>query len=272
MKETMEYLMLRDSVKEVGILQPILVRQRNEVVLGGHRFEIACDLRLETIPCLIRELDDSEVLRLQIVENSNRIETRPQDYYRRLQRIIHRQEMTVEELAFSVHKHPDWVRKLLRLNYLSPKAKNELDKGNLSCILGIELANLPIDRQDQLLSLHSEYPGTEYLELLRREVRDFRGGRKQGRVQQKVGLGPTFRQFRKVKDEYLNPTEKATVLTRRDAKTASQGWDAAFEWILSSDEQTMAERVARKERGDALEAKRSNLRDLELSRRKANEQ
>ena len=270
-KETVEYLMLRDSIKDVGILQPLLVRPENEVVLGSHRLEIATDLHLETVPCIIRSLSDAQVRQLQVIENSNRIETRPVEYYRRLQKMVHCQEMTVEELASLIHKHPDWVRKLLRLNYLCPEAKKLLDNGKLSCILGIELANLPIDRQGQLLSLHSEYPATEYLELLRAEARNIRAGRKHGRVQQKVGLGPTFRQFRKVKDEYLTPTEKAVVLTRRNASTASDGWDACIEWILSCDERTMAEREARRERAERLNTERSVLRDLELSRRKTNE-
>lgn len=273
-KETMKYMMLRDSIRDVGVLMPILVRPAGdcfEVVAGNHRFECSLDLRLEAIPCIVRDMTDAQVDDLQVIEESNRIETSPIDYYRRLQKIIHRGSKTVEELAGSIHKHPDWVRKHLRLNYLSPNAKKRLDKGELSVIIGVELAHLPIDRQDQLLSLHSEYPATEYLELLRSEVRDFRGGRKQERVQQKSGLGPSCRQWRQILDEYLNPTVKATFLTRRNAKTASEGWDACLQWVASDDPETVAEKEARKERENRLNAKRTELRNLELSRRKMNE-
>jgi ParB/RepB/Spo0J family partition protein len=269
-KETMEYLMLRDSIRDVGIIQPLLVRPAGdvyEVVAGNHRFEVAMDLRLPEIPCLVREMTDFQVLTFQVIENSNRIESRPVDYVRRLQKIVHNREMTVEQLAFTIHRHPDWVRKLLSLNYLSPNAKKALDKGEISCTLGIEMAKLPLARQDQLLGLTSEYTARDFLELLRGEVRDFRGQRRTDRISDRATDMRGFRRFREVKHEHVNKIEKATVLTRCGAKTASEGWDAAFDWILSVDEHTLAERVARRERGQRLEAKRNELRNLEQSRR-----
>ena len=270
-KETLDYMMLRDSIRDVGILMPLLVRPADggyEVVAGSHRFEIACDLRIDPVPCNVRELTDAQVDVVQVIENANNVETTPVEYSRRLQKIIHHGEMDVNELAFVIHRHPDWVRKLLSLNHLCVSAKNLLDKGELSCKLGIELAKLPVDRQEALLGLNSSYPANEYLELLRQEVRTFRDNKKSNRVQQKAGIKPSFRNFRKVLNEYLEPTEKASVLTREEATTASEGWDACLAWILSSDPETLEKKLRAKETSEAAQLRRELSRNLEMKRRR----
>lgn len=270
----MKYMMLRDSIQDVGILIPLLVRYVDplyEVVGGNHRLEIAHDLRIDILPCNICDIPDSELLRIQFIESANQIEHDPVDYFRGLQKLVHSGDYSVEEVARKIHVHPDWVRKLLSLNYLCPNAKKLLDKRILSCKLGIELARLPVDRQEILLSLHSGYPAADYLELLRDEVRNFRYGRKLDRAKTKAGIKPSFRQFRKVLNEYLTPTEKASVLLRAEASNASQGWDACIAFVLMSDAAEMEKKLRRQELSDANTMKKTLLRNLELNRRKENE-
>lgn len=262
-------MMLRDSIRKSGVLSSLMVRPQEEwyeVVLGSHRYEVALDLGLESLPCQVRDLDDDEVYTMQVEENEVRIETLPSEYARRMQTILNRGEQTLNELAASVSRHPDTVKKWLSFNYLSPKCKMALDSGLLSCILGVELAKLPVMQQDELLSLHSQFPTMEYLELLRQSVREHRGAARQERGASKAGTHPTFRQFRKVRDEYVTPQEAATVLTRSDAKTALDGWNAALQWVLSMDERTVQERVARHERKIALNEKRFQSLNFERKR------
>jgi len=270
-KETMEYIMFRDSIRKDGILHNLVVRQVGdmyEVIIGNHRFSIAQDLRYESLPCKVIEADDDEARRLQVVENATRVETSPSEYARRLQKMLHTSGMTIPEIAASICRHPDTVKKWLNLNFLSIKCKKALDSGQINGILAIELSKLPLVKQDELLSLHSEFASNgEYLEILRESVRNHRGQARIERGKTKSGTQPTFRQFRKVKDEYLNPTEAATVLSRKDAKTALDGWNAAVEWILSMDESTVRERVARHERKITLEKKRTESLNLELKER-----
>jgi len=268
-KETVDYYMLRDSIRDMGIIQPLLVRERDgrfEVVCGNNRYECATDLKLMEVPCVIREMTDREVLRVQVVENSNRILTNPIDYVRRLQKIINAGEMTVEELATHIHRHPDWVRRLLSLNCLSEKCKQSLDKNEISTTLGIELAKLPLHYQDELLKLSAELPASESLEMVRACVRDLRTGKRQSR---EVEIGPILRKYRSIHNEYLTLTEAATMLMREGAVTALDGWIAHNKWVLCMDERTMAERVARRKRAENLEAKRTELRNLEMKERKS---
>ena len=215
-------------------------------------------------------MSDKEVDRFQVKENENRIETRPVDNVRRLQKIINTGRMTVEELAHDLGRHVDWVNRLLSLNHLSPNCKKALDKGEISCKLSIQLALLPLQWQDRLLSLNGDYPSHEYLEILRAEVREFRGGKKAIRGGRKRGIQPAFRSFREVKHEYLEPTEKATILTRRGATTGSQGWDACIQWVLSDDPETVAMRQQRKDYNDRLKLERERqLNELHLNEPKS---
>lgn len=274
-KQTVEYYMLRDSIRDVGIIQPLLVRPSEEwyeVVCGNNRFECAQDLNLTEVPCVIREMSNEDVLRLQVIENSNQIETTPVDYIRRLQKIINLGIMTVEELAFHIHRHPDWVKKLLRLNCLSPKCKEALDKKRISIKLGAELAKLNLVDQDKLLELSENYSDSEFLEMIREVVRHGRDAYKKFKKDKGFEIQPIFRPIGIVIDELKNKTNAALMLERYGAKTAVQGWCAAIEWVLSLDRRTKLERCQRKQNSIALENRRNVLRDLEMKERKKNVQ
>ena len=268
--------MLRDSIRMDGILHNLVVRKAGdyyEVIIGNHRFEIACDLGIDSLECKVVEADDDEARRLQVIENEVRVPTTTSEYARAIQTMLHRSGGSIASVAASISRHPDTVKKWLSLNFLSPKCKKELDSGRISGILAIELAKLPLHKQDELLSLNSEFASRrEYLEILRQTVREHRGQARVERGKKKAGNNPSYRCFRKVKDEYMNPTEAATVLTRKAAKTALDGWKAALEWVLSMDESTVRERVARSERKSALETKRTELFNSEMKERKQNEQ
>lgn len=273
-KETLDYYMLRDSIRDVGILQPLLVRPIDdgyEVVAGNNRFECAVDLKMEEVPCVVRNLSDREVLRIQVVENSNRIQTNPVDYVRRLQKIIHTGEMSVEELAYAIHRHPDWVRNLLSLNCLTESWKQRLNDREVSIKVASELAKLPIHVQDEFLQLSAELPANEFLEVIRSAVRENRTSVIFDKRRRDAYVKPILRKWRTIIDEYLNHTNAATVLMRANAETALDGWNACLEFLLCMDEPTVAERVARRERAKNLEAKRNELRSLELKERKQHE-
>lgn len=273
-KETLDYYMLRDSIRDVGILMPLLVRpieEWYEVVAGNNRFECATDLRMEEVPCVVRNISDREVLRIQVMENSNRIQTNPVDYVRRLQKIIHSGDMSVEELAFAIHRHPDWVRNLLSLNCLSEEWKDRLANREVSITAGVELAKLPIQDQDQFLQLSAGLPANEFLETVRACVREMRTQTAIERRSSDGTVGPIPRKWRTIIDEYLNNTNAATVLMRNNAETALDGWNSAVEWFLSMDEPTVAERVARRNRAKNLEARKNESRILELKEKQQNE-
>lgn len=252
-KETVEYYMLRDSIRDVGIITPILVRikdGRYEVVCGNHRLECAKDLRLPVVPCLVREIPDEEIPRLQVIENANRIQPRTVDYIRRLQKMIHTGESDINTLAYRIHRHPDWVRKLLSLNHLCSQAKTYLDAGALPIKIGIELARLPVGKQEELLPLLSDLTSTEALEICREVVRGSRISYQE--MKRRSGdVRPHYRKnFQEVVNESVEPRYAASVLSRAgiDLNNPIEVWKSCIKWVIQMDEQTYNERRARRER------------------------
>lgn len=266
-RETVDYYMLRDTIKDVGILQPFLVRPISdvyEVICGLHGFECAIDLMFKDVPCVVHNMSDEDVLRTQMILEANL--AGPENCIRRLLRIIAIEDTTVEKLAFSVHKHPDWIRRLLRLDKLSDNWKHV----NLN--VAIELAKLPIHKQDEFLGLGDELPESEFVEIVRSCVREMRMKYFIDRRSCNAEVKPYPRKMGVLKDEYLNGTNAATVLMRANAQTALEGWNACIEWVISMDEYTMAERIARRKRAENLEARKERQRILELELRRTYEQ
>lgn len=126
---------LRNSVKEKGIVVPILVRkigQKYEVVAGERRYRTARDLKLETVPCLVKELTDEQALEIQVIENLQRADVHPLDEAEGFQKLIAGGKHTVETIAAKVGKSPTWVYQTLKLNDLIPELKDALWKEKLN--------------------------------------------------------------------------------------------------------------------------------------------
>lgn len=110
---------LTASVKEHGVLQPILVRplapQRYQVVAGERRWRAAQAAGLETIPALVQELDDETALEIALIENLQREDLSPLDEALIYQRMIREHGYSVRRLAQRLGKDKGYVENRLRL-------------------------------------------------------------------------------------------------------------------------------------------------------------
>ncbi|MCI0564800.1 MAG: hypothetical protein MN733_40555, partial [Nitrososphaera sp.] len=123
---------------------------------------------------------------------------------------------------------------------------------------------LPLHKQDELLLFGFSLTSREFLEMIRSVVRRMRADGHLQRNNSVGEVGPWIKKWRVLLDEYINKTNAATVLMRANVETALDGWEAAIEWVLSMDEKTVAERVARRDRVKNLKAKNNTSRILEL--------
>ena len=242
LKNTLDYLKLRDSVSDIGLLTPLLIRTVGdyyEVIDGAHRLEVCIDLQVQWVPCHLVEMTDDEVRQAQVVAHESRIDTHPAEYYRRLWQIVNiDKDMTINELATYLRWHPDKVKRTLSLVNLSPKGKKDLTRGDLYVTIAIEVCKLPVSRQDELLELNGTMPSGEYMELIRSEVRSYRDGKRGGK--------PTthelrFRPLKEVKHEYLRPAMAASVLTALNVTTLVEAWRAGIGWVLKDDPASKAD-------------------------------
>jgi ParB family chromosome partitioning protein len=129
---------LADSIREVGILQPILVRPAPgstgdyQIVAGERRWRAAQMAGLKTVPILVRELDDLAVLEIGIIENVQRADLNPVEEALGYRALIERFGRTQEAVAQTVGKSRSHVANALRLLSLPDEVQALLLSGALS--------------------------------------------------------------------------------------------------------------------------------------------
>lgn len=131
---------LIDSVREKGIIQPLIVRPITtefgkkifEIIAGERRWRAAKTLELETIPAIIREIPDQEALEIAIIENIQRDDLTPIEEAEAYQRLADEFSYTQEQLARSIGKSRSHVANTLRLNQLPEETKKLIHEGKLT--------------------------------------------------------------------------------------------------------------------------------------------
>ncbi len=127
---------LAASIREQGVLQPILVRPaaggRYEIVAGERRWRAAQKAGLTALPALVRDLDDRQVLEIGIVENVQREDLNPLDEAAAYQTLIERFGHTQQAVASAVGKSRSHVANTLRLLQLPERVREHVASGRLS--------------------------------------------------------------------------------------------------------------------------------------------
>jgi ParB/RepB/Spo0J family partition protein len=120
------------SVKERGVIQPLLVRPRPtppggyQVVAGHRRRRAAMQAGLEAVPCLVKEITDREALEMLLIENLEREEINPVDEARGVAALIEECGMTEEEVAARLKRSREWVRTRQMVLELPEEAREAL--------------------------------------------------------------------------------------------------------------------------------------------------
>jgi ParB family chromosome partitioning protein len=137
---------LYDSIKEKGLLQPIIVRPVNncfEIVAGNRRFESCKKLGWKKIICHIVELDDKEAFELSLIENIQRKDLDPIEEAQSFKTyIINFGWGGISELASKIGKSVSYVDKRLKLLELPPNVINSIALARLSPTAGEELLGI----------------------------------------------------------------------------------------------------------------------------------
>jgi ParB family transcriptional regulator, chromosome partitioning protein len=126
---------LADSIREVGVLQPVLVRPVGdgfELVAGERRWRAARRVGLQTIPALVRETDDSAALEHALIENLHRDELNPLEEAAAYQQLIEDFGLTHDDVASRVGKSRTSVTNALRLLQLPPTIQRLVQERSIS--------------------------------------------------------------------------------------------------------------------------------------------
>ena len=125
------------SIKEHGVIQPIIVRQiksnnKYEIIAGERRYKASALAGLTKIPAIIRNLDDKEAAKVALLENLQRKNLNPIEEARTYQKIIELDQMTQEDLAKTMGKSQSAVANKLRLLSLPDEIQKSLLKEEIS--------------------------------------------------------------------------------------------------------------------------------------------
>jgi ParB family chromosome partitioning protein len=129
---------LAQSIKENGILQPILVRPHDrlsghfEIVAGERRWRAAQLAQLHEVPIILRSLDDRSTLEIALIENVQREDLTPLEEAEGYARLMAEFDYTQETLAERIGKSRSAIANLLRLRALPEAVRNLISEGKLS--------------------------------------------------------------------------------------------------------------------------------------------
>lgn len=144
---------LAASVKEKGILEPVLVRPREsetyEVVAGERRFRAAVMAGLTHIPAMVREMDDAELLEVALLENVVRSDISALEEGDAYRALVKDHAYTVEQLVEKTGKSRTVVFQRMKLADLKGVARERLAKGWISASVAELLARLPTDAMQE---------------------------------------------------------------------------------------------------------------------------
>ena len=126
---------LADSIRERGVLQPILLRPDGEdymIIAGERRWRAAQRARLHGIPAIVREIDESTTAELALIENIQRQDLNALEEAEGYRQLINRHGHTQDDVGRIVHKSRSHVANLLRLLDLPEFVRQSLLKGDIS--------------------------------------------------------------------------------------------------------------------------------------------
>lgn len=145
---------LADSIRENGVLQPLLVRKKGEgyeIIAGERRYQASKIAGLEELPVIVKEVDDQKMLELALIENLQRSDLNPIEEAKGYRQLIKASGMTQEALSKAVSKSRSSITNSMRLLDLPEPVQRYLFDGRLTA--GHARAILAVPYEEQRIKL-----------------------------------------------------------------------------------------------------------------------
>jgi ParB family chromosome partitioning protein len=144
---------LADSIIEQGLMQPVIVRKSNnnfEIIAGERRWRAAKLAKLDTIPVIVRDINDRTASIIALIENMQRVDLSSIEEAAGIKKMIDEFGMTHEEASDAVGKSRSAVSNLLRLLQLTDFVKDKLNLGHIDMGHARALISLSADQQNMV--------------------------------------------------------------------------------------------------------------------------
>lgn len=187
---------LADSIRKNGVFQPIIVRKSQvlgyEIVAGERRFRASKLAGKDTIPAIIRAIDDEQMMEVAVLENLQREDLSPMEEAEAYSTLMKNLKITQAELSERLGKSRPYIANYLRLLDLPKEVKKFVQNGQLS--MGQARTLLSLKDRDQLVKLAQKTIAENYtVRQLEQIVGELNGNKKIKRDKKKK-LSPYFLQ------------------------------------------------------------------------------
>jgi ParB/RepB/Spo0J family partition protein len=273
-KSDEQYIGLVDSIRGRGVLNPILVRELGKedgemyysLVDGLQRFNASQDAGRETIPAQIIEMSDAQVLEAQIIANIHRVETKPVQYSKQLQKILSENPfMTLTDLANRLAKSPAWLNDRLGLTKLTEDIGELVDSGKIALSNGYVLAKLPPEEQVNFVERAMTQQPSEFAPQVNNRVKEIKEAKRQGRDASAESFIPVpfMQKIGVIKQEMETPQALLHLLETQKPKNPMESAKITLAWVLHLDPISVEEAKTKYEEKKKADAEAKQKRDKE---------
>ena len=181
-------LELAESIKQFGVLQPLLVREKEgyyEIVAGERRWRAAKIAGLKEIPVIMKKLTEQEIMEIAQIENIQREDLNPIEEAQAYKRLIHEFQLKQEEVAERVSKSRTAVTNTMRLLKLNEKVQQMvidqvISTGHARTLLGIEYQEQQYEIAQRIVKEKLSVRDTE--KLVKNLQKEYKRGNEQKKV------------------------------------------------------------------------------------------
>lgn len=279
-KDSTGFLQLVESVREKGVLMPIIVREVTDengekgygLVDGLQRFTAAETAGLEWIPATFKSMDDAEAMDAQIIANLHRIETKPKEYTEQLLRILSSNPlMTERELAQKLCVSDAFIQQRLSLTKLNAKVMELVNAGSVNLSNAYALAKLPEEEQGEYVDRAMTEQPKVFVSLVSARAKQLRDAKFQGRDAKPAEFTAvaTLRKVKDVKAELDSCDSGKVILATSNITDTLTAWKEAIKWAMSLDEASVQAQKAKWEEAKRQREEAKEQRRVEREQKKA---
>ena len=249
-RESVEYLELCSSISKYGLLNSLLVRPHPtkpgyyETCDGLWRRTAACEMGLKTVPCVVRDMDDTEFLALQVQANAIQHATTNVEYCRRMNILLDKfPGMGLAGLASLMGKSPSWVESNLNLKYLNETQLLLVERGQIPVKSAYLLSKIVPDIREEYVDMAMQMPYSEFSPIARKVIRDYRNGHHEARSKKhrrnSQSATPHLRPVRVLKKHLNDSQTAAQVIAGERCRTMVDAYLAALRWAVNMDRESL---------------------------------
>lgn len=287
-RNTPAFLQLVESIRQVGVLNSILVRvisvdaagnPKYGLIDGLQRFTASLDAGKETIPARIVKMDDAAMLEAQIMTNVQRVVTRPAELSKHLLRMLARDPMLTKPLlAERLCVSMTWLDQRLSLSKLKPELQQHVDSGQMNLTNAYALSKLPQEQQELHLQAALTDQPRKFVADMKAVMAANKKAEATGKDDAPVVFQPTahLRKMSVLKDtlaalEADEDSELVAVLKTNGVTWSDRAKAAvklALAWVLSFDPASQATQKAEFDARETARKEKAALRKADLEKKR----